>query len=80
MITVAPVSEKICSYPWTKSRRKADATSGSLESRRGMPVMPARRGAFIVPDEPQWIIHVCTPDPTGRSLRGMDATRASLQG
>jgi hypothetical protein len=62
-------------------RDVTDPTSGSLESRRGMPVMPARRGTPVVPaekpDEPQWIIHVCTPDLTGRSLHA-ESRRGTL--
>ena len=49
----------------------ADPTSGSLRegNRRGMLVMPARRGTFIVPDEVEWIIKRNATDLTSRSLR-----------
>ena len=55
-------------------RDVTDPTSGSLQKAnwRCTLVVPVRRGTPVVPaekpDEPQWIIHVCTPDLTGRSL------------
>ena len=40
------------------------------EGRRGMLVMPAWRGTFIVPDEVKWIVKRQFADLTSRSLQG----------
>jgi len=54
-----------------------DLTSGS-DGRRGMLVMPARRGTLVVPEELEWSIIGYFADLTSRSLQA-DATIASLR-
>jgi len=68
----------------TNGKRGFNRALGQRRNRRGMPVVPARRGTLVVPTDVGWMIQRGAPDLTSRSLqeeirRGVLVTPAELE-